>query len=509
MSVSRAAVLVTALTAVSTVFGFVRDVVIAAVYGAGAELDAYLVAQGLMNVVLGLVAYAMARSVIPVVARERAAEGGQCRSHPSFNTAITVTMMVLGLGAIVVGLLAGPVTAVLAPGFEGEQAELAVMLTRIVLLATVLIAGTDLLAALAQAHGRVIWSSLQGVPFNIIMIGAAGLFGPRYGIQALAVGFVVGSAARLLLQLPPIRALGMRVRPGLDLRQPGFREIASLMPPLLVGSAIANVNSLVDRAVGSTLGDGAITALSYGWRLVNLPETLLIASLLVPLYPALGATAGNLPEVRRLVSRGLSVTVTILVPLTLVLMVAALPLAQVAYGRGEFTTDDVAATAVAMLWYAPALVAMGVRQVLVSTSYALGDTRAPVLVSVAAMVINVTGDILLAPVMGVAGVALATSVSLLAAAAANGVLLARRHTAVDVPAVRGLLVRALALGAVSVVAGAGIGAGTRVLLPGVLPLVEGAAVGVGMIVVYVVGLVLVRAPERLVLLDMLRATRRR
>lgn len=505
VSVSRAAVVVVALTAVSTVFGFVRDVVIAAVYGAGPELDAYLVAQGLMNVVLGLIAYAMARSVTPVVAREVAAEGEQCRGHRSFDTAITVTMVVLGLGAIVVGLLAGPVTAALAPGFEGAQAELAVTLTRIMLLATVLVAGTDLLAAVAQAHRRVIWSSLQGVPFNIIMIAAAGLFGPRYGVQALAVGFVVGSAARLLLQLPPLRSLGLRVRPRLDLRQPGFREIARLMPPLLVGSAISNVNSLVDRAVGSTLDDGAITALSYGWRLVNLPETLLIASLLVPLYPALGAAAGNLPEIRRLVSRGLSVTVTLLMPLTLILMVAAVPLAQVAYGRGAFSDGDARSTAVAIVWYAPALVAMGVRQVLVSTSYALGDSRAPVVVSVGAMVINVVGDIVLAPVLGLAGIALATSASLMAAALANGVLLARRHAAVDTAAARGLVVRAAVLGSAAV----GVGVVIAALLQPVPALVEGALVGGGMLAAYVLGLVLLRAPERLVPLEMLRAVRRR
>ena len=505
MSVSRAAVVVTALTAVSTVFGFLRDVVIAAVYGAGPELDAYLVAQGLMNVVLGLIAYAMARSVTPVVAREVAAEGSTCRSHPSFDTAITVSMIVLGLGAVVVGLLAAPVTAVLAPGFDGEQADLAEMLTRIMLLATVLVAGTDLLAAVAQAHGRVVWSSLQGVPFNIIMITAAGLFGPQYGIQALAVGFVVGSAARLALQIPPLRALGLRVRPRLDLGGAGFREIARLMPPLLVGSAIGNVNSLVDRAVGSTLGDGAITALSYGWRLVNLPETLLIASLLVPLYPALGAAAGNAPEIRRLVSRGMSVTMTILVPLTLVLMVAALPLVQVAYGRGEFTGGDAEATAVAVLWYAPALVAMGVRQVFVSTSYAIGDARAPVLVALGAMVVNVVGDILLAPVMGVAGIALATSLSLVAAAIANGCLLARRHRAVDGAATRKLLVRATVVGSASTA----VGAVLLALVQEAPPLAQGAVVGLGVLSVYVVGLVLLRAPERLVPLDMLRAVRRR
>ncbi len=495
----------TGLTAVSTLFGFVRDVVIAAVFGAGAELDAYLVAQGLMNIVLGLIAYAMARAAIPVTSREAAEEKDGCRGHPGFNTALTVTMIVLGVGGVVMSIFVGPVTAVIAPGFDGAQAETTESLTRIVLIATVLIAGTDLLASLSQSHGRVVWSALQGVPFNIIMIGAAGLFGPTYGIAALAVGFVVGSAARLLLQLPPLFSLGTRVRPQLDLRDPGFREMARLMPPMLVGSAIGNINTLVDRAVGSTLEEGAITALSYGWRLVNLPETLIIASLLVPLYPALSASSTNIAEVRRLVGRGLAVAVSVLTPLCVVMIIAAEPLAEVAFGRGAFSGDDITSTATALAWYTPALLALGCRQVVVSTSYALGDARAPVVVSVIAMVINVVGDIMLAPIMGIAGIALATTASLGFAALANGWLLHSRHRGLDLLPTVALVARALGL---AVVAGAA-GVLVRAAVEDQSAIVVSGAVALAVLGVYLVGLVLLRAPERLLALDMVKSVVRR
>ncbi|MHA7247034.1 murein biosynthesis integral membrane protein MurJ [Arthrobacter tecti] len=503
-SISRAAVLVTGLTAVSTLLGFLRDVVIAAIFGAGAQLDAYLVAQGLMNIVLGLVAYAMARSATPVVAREATTEENGCRGHTGFNVAFTVTMLILGVGSVIMGIFAAPVTSLIAPGFDAGEAATVTMLTRIILIATVLVAGTDLLAALAQSHGRFAWASLQGVPFNLIMIAAAGLFGPQYGVSALAVGFVVGSAARLLLQLPPLRSIGTRVRPRLALKDPGFREIAVLVPPMLVGSAIGNINTLVDRAVGSTLEEGAITALSYGWRLVNLPEQLLIASLLVPLYPAISASVGNLPELKRLVNRGLSVTVTILVPLCVVLAIAAVPLVEVAFGRGAFSREDIEDTATAVAWYAPALLALGFRQVVVSTSYALGDSKAPVVVAVVAMIVNIVGDILLAPIMGVAGIALATSASLVTAALANAWLLHRRHDGVDLRTAVALLLRAAVLAAIA--------AGVGLLLVDVVDgpaLLTCAVVAVAVCGAYALGLIALRAPERSVPLDMIRAARRR
>jgi putative peptidoglycan lipid II flippase len=512
-SVPRAAALVAALTAGSTLLGLARDIVIAGVYGAGADLDAYLVAQGLMNIVLGLVAGAMAKAAVPAVAREAAAEAAEgersCRGHAGFDVALTMTLVVLGLASVVMALLAAPIVAVLAPGFSGAQAETAVQLTRIVLVATVLIAGTNLLAALAQAHGRFGWSALQGIPFNLVMIVAAAGFGPRYGIVALAVGFVAGSAARLVAQLPPLRSLGTRVRLRWQPRAPGFAEIVRLVPPLLLGSAIGNVNTLVDRAVGSTLTEGSITALSYGWRLVTLPETLLIASLMLPLYPAMGAAAGDPAQLRRLVGRGLSVAVTLLTPLCVALVVVAAPAVATAFGYGSFDGADVAATATAVAWYAPALLALGCREVVVQASYARGDARAPVTVAVVAMLVNVAGDLTLGLRFGVPGVAASTTLSLVVAAAANTWLLRRRHRAVAGRAVAGLALRAAGLAVTSALAGAGVRAALAAAAPALHPAVVTGAVGLVVVGAYALGLIVLRAPERALTVTALRAVRRR
>ncbi|HEY9375471.1 MAG TPA: lipid II flippase MurJ, partial [Jiangellaceae bacterium] len=184
--IAQAAALLTGLTALSAILGFLRDVVIAGVFGAGAELDAYLVAQGLMNLVLALIAGAMAKATVPVLAAQHAKDGGPNRSAHTLSVVLTVTLLVLGLGSLVMALAASSVVTVLAPGFEGPEAELAANLTRVVLISTVLIAGTNLLAAAAESHRKFFWAGVQGIPFNLIMIGSAVLLGPRYGVAALA-----------------------------------------------------------------------------------------------------------------------------------------------------------------------------------------------------------------------------------------------------------------------------------------------------------------------------------
>jgi putative peptidoglycan lipid II flippase len=286
-------------------------------------------------------------------------------------------------------------------------------------------------------------------------------------------------------------------------------EIVRLVPALLVGSAIGSVNTLVDRAVGSTLAEGSITALSYGWRLVSLPETLLIASLMLPLYPAMGAAAGDPAELRRLVGRGLAVTVTTLTPLCVALMVAAEPVVAAAFGYGAFDTSDVQATGTAVLWYGPALLALGCREVVVRASYALGDARAPVAVAVLAMLVNVVGDLTLGLRFGIPGIAASTTGSLVLAAFANAWLLRRRHRGFQGSPLVGLGLRAALLGAASALAGAV----ARLSLESTgnaaaHPAIVASLVGLVVVAVYAAGLALLRAPERTLALAALRAVRR-
>lgn len=411
---ARSAALVAGLTLGSQLLGLLRDISIAAVYGVSPDLDAYLVAQGLMNLVLALLAGAVAKAVVPTVARAVDA-GHPERGQHSVRVALTVTTLAMTAAAAAMYLLAEPLVAVLAPGFDEGTTRTAVQLTRVVVVAAVLIAATNVLAGAAHGHRRFGWSALEGIPFNVAMVVAALGFGRVYGVTALAVGFVIGSALRLLVQLPPQRAVGQSLRPSMDLRDQGFRDMAVLVPPLLVGSAVGQVNTLVDRAVGSSVGEGVIASLSYGWRLVGLADTLVVAAVATTLYPALAAAAvpGRTDQLQDLLRRSCGVLLVLVAPVAVVLAVASEPVVAVLFGRGDFDARAVALTATAVTAYAASLIGLALRAPATRAFYALGDSRTPVLVAVIGMSVNVVGDLTVGRWYGVPGLAGSTSASLL------------------------------------------------------------------------------------------------
>lgn len=494
--ITRAAALLTVLTALSQLLGFVRDAVITAVYGAGAALDAYLVAQGLMNLVLALVAGAMAHAIVPTVSRA-SADGDTARASRTVQTALTLTLGVLVTGSIIMYLAADQVVFLLAPGFDQATTDLAVSLTRIVLVSTVFIAATNILAAAAQAHGRFFGSGVQGLPFNVVMIVAAAGFG-ALGIEALAVGFVVGSAARLAVQLPAVRAVKLRLRPRLHLRDPDLAEVWRLAPPILLSTAVVNVNMLVDRAVGSTQGEGTIAALNFGWRVVTLVDALLVVTVAAALYPAFSTlgTSERRSELRDLVGRSLGVMLVLLAPAVVLLMVSAEPIVTLIFGRGDFDALAIRATSIAVIGYAVSAAALGVRVIASRACFAMGDGRTPVLVAIVAMAVNVVGDLTIGVAYGIPGLAASTSLSLLLGATLLVVLTGRRHSAVPLRDIAAATCRVtfagLAAGATCVLVD------TARLLPGTetVAVLGGLAIDCGLVVgVYVGALLFMRSTE--------------
>jgi putative peptidoglycan lipid II flippase len=333
---------------------------------------------------------------------------------------------------------------------------------------------------------------------------AAIFLGPPLGTLGLALGVALGALAYLVVQLPAARANGFRWRARFDLADPGLRRIGTLMLPRMVGQGAVQLSLIFTTRLASYLPDGRIGALSYAFQLMMLPLSTFAMSLAGAAFPTLSEQVARADRAgyESTVRRTLSAIAFVLVPSTVALVVAGLPLVQALFERGRFGPESSALTATALAMYAAGLPAHGAIEILVRAFYALQDTRTPVAIAVVAMVANaVLASTLVGP-LGHLGIALALSVSASAEAVLLAATLYRRRPTVFSGALAVSLARtALAAAALAGVALAALAAARHV---GLHPLFQviGSLVPGGL--AYLAVAYVLRSPDLLTVIGIIR-----
>jgi putative peptidoglycan lipid II flippase len=259
---------------------------------------------------------------------------------------------------------------------------------------------------------------------------------PKIGlapITAIAIGTLVGGFGQLVLQWPTLRSEGYHYRPVLNLGDQSLRDVLTLMGPGILGVAATQINLLVNLILATGEGTGAVSWLNYSFRLIYLPIGLFGVSIATAALPVISKHAAleKLSSVRSTVSNGLRLMLVLNIPAATGLIVIALPIVQLIFERGNFTSSDTAATAAALIFYSPGLIGYSAVKIIAPTFYALRDSRTPVLISVGTMAFNITINVLLVRIIGYKGLALGTSIAALLNAGALFWLLRNRLEGLD------------------------------------------------------------------------------
>jgi putative peptidoglycan lipid II flippase len=247
-------------------------------------------------------------------------------------------------------------------------------------------------------------------------------------IAAIAIAALLGGALQVAVQWPPLRREGFRYRFALDLRDPGLRQVLLLMGPGTIGLAATQVNLFVNTLLATSQGTGAVSWLSYAFRLMYLPIGLFGVSIATAALPAVSryAAIGDEGGIRRTAAEALAMMMVLNVPATLGLVVLAHPIVRLLFERGHFTPSDTASTAAALRLYAVGLVGYATARIVSPVFYAIRQSRVPVAVSLCTIAINIVANVALVRVMGFRGLALGTSLAMLVNGAALMLLLRRR-----------------------------------------------------------------------------------
>lgn len=426
------------MTLVSRVLGFVRDVVIARIFGASLAADVFFVAFKIPNLFRRLFAEgAFSQAFVPVLAEYREREGDAATGDLIGATAGVLALVLCAFVAL--GVLAAPVfIMVFAPGFidDAGKLELASSLLRLTFPYLLFISLAALGGAVLNTYGRFAIPAITPVLLNVALIGCAWLFAPHLAqpVLALAVGVLLGGIAQLALQVAAVARLGLPIRLGVSFAHAGVRRILALMGPAIFGVSVAQINLLLDTVIASFLETGSISWLYYADRLVEFPLGVLGIALATVILPTLSSrhSEGSREAFSATLDWALRWVVLVGLPAACALGVLAVPVLSTLFQYGEFAERDVTMAARALMAYSGGLLAFILVKVLAPGYFARQDTRTPVRIGIIAMSANMVFNLLLVFPLAHAGLALATTLS----ASLNAALLWRglRRDGVYLPA---------------------------------------------------------------------------
>lgn len=415
--VVRAAGVVGMATMLSRIFGFLRDMIVAGLFGAGLTTDAFFVAFRIPNLLRRLLAEgSLTVSFVPIFTEylnKRTREEALELADIAF-TALSILLVAVSL----LGLLFAPlIVTVMAPGFvkTPTQHDLAVFLTRLMFPYILLISLVALCMGILNSFRHFAAPALSPVVLNLSMILAAltlrGFF--REPITALAIGVMAGGVLQLAMQWPFLLRMGIQLKPNFRFRHPGVKRIGLLMLPAAFGAAIYQINIFVGTILASLLPAGSVSYLYYADRVVELPLGVFAIAVGTATLPSFSeqVAQGRFDELKRTIAFSLRIILFITVPATVALIALRIPIISVLFQRGAFDVQSTVLTAQALFCYAVGLWAFSVIRIIVSAFYSLQDTRSPMKAAIVALIVNALCSVALMFPLKHGGLALATSIA--------------------------------------------------------------------------------------------------
>ena len=430
MNLLKAASTVSLLTLASRITGLVRELLIAATFGASAATDAFNVAFRIPNLLRRLFAEgAFSQAFVPILAGTRARDGDEA-TRELIDAVATVLAWALLL-TCALGVLAAPaIVWLMASGLA--RFDDAVLMTRWMFPYIGCMSMVALAAGILNTWKRFAVPAATPVLLNLAVIAAAWWGVPLFKawgiapVYALAAGVMLGGVLQLAVQLPALARIGCFPRIGLApgaVRRawvhPGVGRVLKQMAPALLGVSVAQVSLVINTQIASHVGVGAVSWLTFADRLMEFPTALLGVALGVVLLPQLSASLAGEDRARYtgLLDWGLRLVVLLALPSAAALLVFAEPLVAVLYHYGAFSPRDVAQTVLALRGYGVGLIGLVAIKVLAPGFYARQNIRTPVKIAVAVLLATQAMNLLFVPWLGHAGLALSIGLGALLNAA--------------------------------------------------------------------------------------------
>jgi putative peptidoglycan lipid II flippase len=409
---AQTAMLMAILTLISKGFGFVREMFMANYFGTSYVTDAYVMALAIPGIIFAGVLGSVATAYMPIYSRI-AEKQGEAESNKFTSQVLNILLLVSIVAAIVGIIFSDQIVAVFASGFSGETAALCSFFLKVTFSYMIFTSTAGVLEAFLQYKGVFLQQIIAGYVMNIALISVivlSGLFSKYY----LAFGWLLAYIIRFIII--GILAKNRKFKYTMTLsKDKNVTNIVTLAVPVFIGSTIGQINVFVDKTMASGLPEGSVAALNYGMLLIGLVTGLTISILMTILYPKLAQANSQLDNERfsDIIGTGMTLIAIVAIPCSLGAMVYSNQIVQIVYERGAFDPVATAFTATAFFYYAIGLLFLSVNDLMIRAYYSMHDMRTPLMFGGFSVAINIILILILVGPMGLAGLALATSIAAL------------------------------------------------------------------------------------------------
>ena len=382
----------------SRVLGLIREQVFAGLFGAGKNLDAFLMAFRVPNLLRDLFAEgALSTAFITTFSKKIATEGDEAAWRLG-NKVATLTAVFMS-AITLVGIIFAPQLIHLMTwwSWSPEKTETTILLTRIMWPFILLVSLAALVMGMLNAKHVFGAPAMASSYFNVgSIIGGVAIgywLDPHFGTRSLiglAIGTLIGGLWQLSAQFPSLRRIGYRYNVDVRWHDKGVRTVLTLMGPAVIAASAVQVNVLVNSGFAARLGDGPVSWLNIAFRLMQLPLGIFGVAVGTVTLPLVSRTAalGDMAGFRSALAHALRLVTLLTIPAAIGLIFLAQPIISVIYEHGRFTAEATRQTAGALQFYAIGLAAYSAVKVLAPAFYAIDRRYLPMMVSIFSIIVN-------------------------------------------------------------------------------------------------------------------------
>lgn len=412
-SVMSAALVVGFASLLSRLVGLARARVLAGLYGAGDELDAFLAAFRIPDFIFNLIVIgALSAAFIPLFT-DKVVKEDKDEAFSFAASVLNIICIVVAVLSLLYAILCPYLVPLITPGFSGEKLEMTIQLSRIMALQPFLLSISFVLSGILNSFKRFVAYAFAPILYNVGIIFGAVFFTPMMGPAGLGWGVVLGAFLHVLVQLPSAIWVGFRWKPVLLSAKNDLKKMIHLTLPRMIGMAAQQVNLLIITIIGSTLVAGSITVFDFANSIQHIPIGIFGLAFAQAAFPTLSeyVSRDDKRAFRNILARTFRYILFFVIPISAFLFLLRAQMVRVVFGAGKFSWEDTILTFETLQYLIVSIFAQATIPLLTRAFYARQDTKTPVIFSIVGMAINIVLALYLAPKMGVSGLALAFSIA--------------------------------------------------------------------------------------------------